>query len=642
MQETISFVVGGLLVGAAYALIAIGFSLIYSVTGTINLAHGAFVGLGALVMYTLYVTLSLPLPVALVLSVAAIALVAALTERLVMRPALGRLSRMHILLLTSGLLIFFQGAALVIWGSQPYALPSFSGERPIDLSLFLLPTQGIWILGALAVVVAALWWLFYRTTFGMALRACAENPSAASLMGIPVSRMIFFAFTASGAIGALGGIMVAPIASLAFNSAARFTTEGFVAAVLGGMGNFVGAVLGGLTLGVLEQGAAGWISSLFSTTLALLVLLLMLLTRPQGILGSRRGLRADAQELPPRGGFTLPAGFHRHLLWIALPLGIVIFVLPLLVRSEGLLNSLILTGIFYLTMIGLDLLMGFAGQVSLGQAAFMAIGGYTSAILTVRFNLPPILGILGGLILALVVAAILSFVSGRLRGAYLAMATLAFGLLIESLMVGAVDITGGPSGFVGIPSFSIGGVQLDGLRSNYYLVWSIVVVAFILAANIARSGRGRALWAIQTDATAAEALGVNVVAHKMTIFLLSAGMASVAGSLYAFYFHFLSPDMVGIQTSLDLPIMLVLGGEGTLIGPLIGVGVLTFLPTLFQPLALFKPLVEGLMLVVVLLWFPGGVFGGLVDLYARLFLRFNLPPRKELRPRGEPLVERRG
>lgn len=639
MQQAINFIVGGLLVGGAYALIAIGFSLIYSVTGTINLAQGAFVGLGALLMYTLYVTYSLPLPLALLISISVIGAVAALTDRLVMRPALARLSRMHILLLTSGLLIFFQGAALIIWGSQPYALPSFSGERPLQFGSVLLPTQGIWILIALAIVVAGLWWLFYRTTFGMALRACAENPNAASLMGVPVSRMIFFAFTASGVIGALGGIMVAPIASLAFNSAARFTTEGFVAAVLGGMGNFIGGVVGGLTLGVLEQNAAGWVSSLFSTTLALVVLLLMLLTRPQGILASRRGLRADAHELPPRGGSTLPAGFHRHLLWIALPVGVILFAVPLFVSSESLLNSLVLTGIFFLTMIGLDLLMGFAGQVSLGQAGFMAIGGYTSAILTLRMGLPPILGVLVGLVLTLGVAAILSYVSVKLRGAYLAMATLAFGLLIESLAVGLMDITGGPSGFVGIPSFSLGAIHFDGIVPNYYLVWTVVAIAFFLAANIARSARGRALWAIQTDQTAAQALGVDVVAYKTMTFLLSAGMASLAGSLYGFYFHFLSPDMVGIQTSLDLPIMLVLGGEGTLIGPLIGVGLLTFLPTLFQPLALFKPLVEGILLVVILLWFPGGIFGGLVDLYARLFLRF--VPRGPGKLAARPALERR-
>lgn len=641
MQQSISFVLGGLLVGGAYALVAIGFGLIYSVTGVINLAQGAFVGLGALAMYTFYVTLGWPLPLSLIVSVGAIAGVAALTERMVMRPALERLSRMHILLLTSGLLIMFQGAALIVWGSQPYALPSFSGERPLEFGSILLPTQGVWILGTLVLVVAGLWWLLYRTPFGMALRACAENPNAASLMGIPVSRMVFFAFTVSGAIGALGGIMVAPIASLAFNSAARFTTEGFVAAVLGGMGNFVGGVLGGLTLGVLEQTSAGWISSLFSTTLALLVLLIMLLTRPQGILGSRQGLRVDVQELPLRGGYTLPPGFHQHLLWLALPVGVLIFALPLVLPGEGLLNSLVLTGIFFLTMIGLDLLMGFTGQVSLGQAAFMAIGGYTSAILTIRYSVPPLVGILAGLVLALMVAAVLSLVSGRLRGAYLAMATLAFGLLIESLAVGLMGVTGGPSGLVGIPSFSLGSIRFDGILSNYYLVWGIVSIAFFLASNLARSGRGRALWAIQTDQTAAQALGVDIVAHKIQIFMVSAGMASIAGSLYAFYFHFLSPDMVGIQTSLDLPIMLVLGGEGTLIGPLIGVVLLTFLPTLFQPLALYKPLVEGLLLVIILLRFPGGIMGGLVDVYARLFLGSNARYQGFLRARIRPSLERR-
>ncbi len=610
LQDAVNFVVGGLLVGSAYALVAIGFALIYSVTGLINLAQGAFVGLGALAMYTFYVTLNLPLPLALIAAVAAVTLIAALTERLVIRPALKQLSRMHLLLLTSGLLVMFQGAALVLWGSQPYALPSFSGEQPLRLGWFLLPTQGLWILGALIVIVGSLWRTLYRTTFGMALRACAENPNAASLMGIPVSRMILYAFTASGAIGAVGGIMVAPIASLAFNSSATYTIDGFVAAVLGGMGNFVGGVLGGLALGVLEQVSAGFISSLFSTTLALGVLLAMLVWRPQGILGQSFGQRLDTQTPPPRAGYTLPTGFYNRIWLYCLPIGGVILALPLLVHDEGLLNSLVITGIFFITAIGLDLLMGFAGQVSLGQAGFMAIGGYASAILAARYDVPPLIGLVAGVCLTLAVAAVLSRISAGLRGAYLAMATLAFGVLVESLAVNLTDVTGGPSGLVGIPSFAIGALKFDGIVPNYYLVWLLVGIVLFLAANLAKSGRGRAWRAINTDQTAAQAMGINVALSKSHVFLLGAGLAAIAGSLYAFYFHFLSPDMVGVQTSLDLLTMLVLGGEGTLIGPMLGAGVLQLLGYFLNTwLGSVWQLVFGLIYVLLVLFLPFGIVG---------------------------------
>lgn len=642
METTISIIIGGLLAGSAYAMLAIGFNLIYSVTGLINLAQGAFAGIGALVMYVFLVALGWPFPLAFVASVAVITIIAAIAERLVIRPGLGKLSHSNLLLLTVALLIMFQGAALIVWGSQPYSLPSFSGEQPLRVSVLFIPTQSFWLLGSLTVVVGGLWWMLNRTSFGKALRACAENPDAASLVGIPVSNMILFAFAASGAIGAIGGIMVSPITSLAFDSAAIFTANGFASAVLGGLGSFFGGVLGGLTLGVMEQLAAGFISSLFSSTVALFALLVVLVWRPRGILGQAHGRRVDVQEPPSRGGYTLPARFHHNVWRYSLPVGIFILALPLFVQDPALLNSLVLTGIFFIVAIGLDLLVGFAGQISLGQAGFMAIGGYTSAILAAKYNVPPLLGVLAGLALSLAIATALGLVSARLRGIYLAMATMAFGVLVQSLAVGLVGVTGGPSGLVGVPSLSVGPVTFTGVIPNYYLVWLTVGVALFLASNIARSARGRALRAIRTDQTAAQALGVNVVALKIQVFLVSAGLASIAGSLYAFYFHFLSPEMVGSQTSFDLITMLVLGGEGTIVGPVFGVLLLTFLPTLFQPLTTYKSLVEGLLLIVILLRFPGGISGGLMDLWALIAgLSRGLLARTRQREKPQPtLLER--
>ena len=197
----------------------------------------------------------------------------------------------------------------------------------------------------------------------------------------------------------------------------------------------------------------------------------------------------------------------------------------------------------------------------------------------------------------------------RLRGIYMALATLAFGLLIDSLTVGLSDLTGGPSGLTGVPHFAIGSYTFADPRANYYLAWGVALVVFMLLANLLRSDFGRALRAIRTDQTAALALGIDVPRYKLYAFLIGAACASLAGSLYAFYFQFLSPDMVSTPRSLEYVTMLVIGGEGSLAGPLLGVLLLVLLPTAIQPLNQAKTLFAGLVLVGGLLLLPQGMLG---------------------------------
>ena len=254
----------------------------------------------------------------------------------------------------------------------------------------------------------------------------------------------------------------------------------------------------------------------------------------------------------------------------------------------------------------------------------MAIGGYTAGYLATQYEIAPLLGLCAGAVLSLIAALALSLVTLRLKGLYLALGTLAFGLLVDSCAVGLAEITGGPSGLVGIPSFSVGPFDFGSPKAMYYLVVAIDVALLLLLGGLMRSSFGRALQAIRTDQMAAAALGVNVVRCKLVAFSISAVLASVAGSLYAFFFHFLSPDMVGTPRSLELVAMLVIGGEGTLIGALVGAALLTLLPTIFQPLAQWKTFASGTLLVLSFLYLPEGIYGS----FARwLAARFNRPAK---------------
>lgn len=618
-------IIGGLLQGGVFAVVALGFALVYRVTGVINLSQGAFCVVGALSMYTLEQTLGWSAPLAAFGAVLGTTLFGAALGAATFVPALSRLPNSSMLMLTAGLLTLIEGLVLVVWGSDPYDLPSFSGEAPVMILGLRVATQGLWIAGATVIVIVALWYLLFHTALGRQLRACAENPLAARLMGIDVPLMTLLSFAMAAMIAAIGGIVIAPISSLQFDSGQFFTISGFIAVAIGGMGSFIGAIAGGLILGVAEQLAAGYISSLFSNGLAVLLLLVTLVWRPSGLFKTvtrRHDVRDEQQVHLPIVRFKERDG----LLYGGLSI-VLLLALPWLIpQSSGLLGSLVITGILFIGVLGLDVLMGYAGQVSLGQGGFMAIGGYTAAILAVQYGWPPLLGTIAGIALSLLCALILSLASIRLRGVYLALATLAFSLLVDSLAVGMMDLTGGPSGLVGVPAFSVGPVSFASPLAMYYLVAALIIVLVVLMRGGMRSNFGRALKAIRTDQTAATALGINVVRHKIVAFAISAALASLSGSLYAFFFHYLSPEMVNTSRSLEMVTMLVIGGEGTLVGPIVGVTLLTLLPEIFQPFALYKRLAEGLLLVLAFQYLPAGIYGSLAAVLSRLGAQRHSPP----------------
>lgn len=624
MTEFIQIGIDGLVVGTIYALIALGFSIVYRVTGAISLAQGGFVILSALVGFTFTETLGMPALVGLPLAVVITTIFGTVLGALTFVPALSRLSNSNVLMITVGMLTLLEGLTFILWGSQPYAPPPFSGGDPVSIGSVRIPTQDFWVFATVAVVLAGLWYLIGYTRLGRALRACSENPTAASLVGVNVTRVTVLSFMLATALAAIAGVVVAPTTTLQFDTGGLFTISGFIAVVIGGLSTSGGALVGGLLLGLATQLATAYMSSLFSSAIALLILLGVLVWRPGGLIRSgvvrRQDVREEKRVLGHLLRFPPKTAMWLSVVGLAIALG-----LPFVVTSSGVMSSLTIAAIQFIALIGLDLLMGYCGQVSLGQAGFMAIGGYTAGYLVINFNFPPLLAILAGMGLSLVCALILAVVTLRLRGLYLALATLAFSLLVDSFAVGFIDITGGPSGLVGVPSFSIAGFDFDTSLSMYYLAVGVSVVVLLMLFGGLRSRFGRAIIAIRTDQMAASALGVNVVRYKLVVFSISAVLASLSGSLYAFSFNFLSPDMVGVNKSFELVSMMVIGGEGTLIGSLFGCILLTLLPTIFQSLAYYKTLASGLLLILCFLYLPQGIYGAFAQRLVRWTSRSKLP-----------------
>lgn len=291
---------------------------------------------------------------------------------------------------------------------------------------------------------------------------------------------------------------------------------------------------------------------------------------------------------------------------VALALGLVPWVVP----SEYYLTVLIVAAFHVLLALGLNLLMGYAGQISLGHAAFYGLAAYTSGILTVTWRWPVLAGMAAGIVCAVLVAALIAVPTLRLRGHYLAMGTLGFGLIVYIVLNEATGLTGGPSGLTGIPRLALFGHTVASDLEFYYVVWGVTLLLFVLAQNLVRSRLGRALRAIHTSEAAAGILGVDTARYKAGVFILSAGYAAVAGTLYAHYVTFVSPGSFSFHTSVQLVTMVVLGGMGSLWGAGAGALFLTLLPEALRALEDYDILVYGGILVLCMMFLPGGLAEG--------------------------------
>ncbi|MGQ9795871.1 branched-chain amino acid ABC transporter permease [Desulfosoma sp.] len=286
-EQMPQFVVSGLTHGSIYALIALGFCMVQNATGIVNFAQGDFVMLGALMAVTLLKKLALPMAAALVGAVLFGALCGLALDRGPLRHARDR-NVLVLVMITVGVSISVRGAGMLVWGKNVHALPSLGKETPIILGSAAVVPQVLWIIG-LSILILGLLYAFYRhTLLGKAMRAAADNPYGAVLIGISVSKVTALAFAMAGSMGALAGILIAPLTSMNYSGGLMLGLKGFSAAILGGYGSVMGAVFGGYLLGLLEAFGAGFLSSAYKDAFAFVILLAVLFVRPAGFFGSER------------------------------------------------------------------------------------------------------------------------------------------------------------------------------------------------------------------------------------------------------------------------------------------------------------------------------------------------------------------
>jgi branched-chain amino acid transport system permease protein len=283
--QFMQYLLTGLTVGAIYALVALGFSIIYNASNVINFAQGELVMVGGMTTVSLTGT-GVPLELAIPLAVAAAALVGLALEKLAIEPA-KEASVVTLIIITIGASIFLRGLATLVWDKRLHPLAPFSGDTPIEFAGATFLPQTLWVFGVTLAILAALSWFFGRTLLGKAMLATSHNRLAAQLVGINVRHVLLLSFGLSAALGAIAGILIAPISFTSYDVGVMLGLKGFAAAILGGMGSGIGAVFGGLLLGILETMSAGYVSSAYKDAIALVIILAVLFFMPSGLFGKR-------------------------------------------------------------------------------------------------------------------------------------------------------------------------------------------------------------------------------------------------------------------------------------------------------------------------------------------------------------------
>ena len=272
----------GITIGSIYAMVALGFLIIYNATGIINLAQGEFVMLGGLIAVTCYHTLHLPLFLTFTLSVLAVTVIGALFEFTCIHP-LKNPSVLGLIMITIAASILMRGIAMFLWGKEEHGIPPFTGDKPISILGASVPPQVFWILGVIFIVFVILFLLFKYTLFGKAMRATAANRTAAHLVGINVRKIVLMSFAISAGLGGIAGVLLTPMTLMSFDRGTPLALKGFCATVVGGLGNPAGTVVAGLLLGLVESYVTGLVSSHYKDVIALFILILVLFIRPSGL-----------------------------------------------------------------------------------------------------------------------------------------------------------------------------------------------------------------------------------------------------------------------------------------------------------------------------------------------------------------------
>ena len=597
-----------LLSGLAHAmvlfLIASGLSLIFGVPRIVNFAHGSFYMLAAYLTYTL--TAALPLGggsfyVAVLLAAAAVGAVGFAVETALLRRVY-RAPELYQLLLTFALVLVVADAVRFFWGTENKtgpAAPGLAGSVPIAGQLF--PTYDLALIALGPVVAAALWGLFYRTKWGILIRAATQDREMVAALGVDQAKLFTSVFVLGSFLAGLGGALQVPRQALTNVMDTSIIVEAFVVVVIGGMGSVPGALLAAVVIGVVDAFGVLLLPKA-SLVMMFVVMAVVLIVRPWGLLG-----RPEAQARTAGGALAGGSAVGVPRAWVVAVLAALVAVPPLLPTFYVWVLVEILA--FALFAASLHLLMGTGGMVSFGHAAAFGLGAYGSALLMHWAKAPMPLAFAGAPLVAALCAALYGYFCVRLTSIYFAMLTLAFAQIAYAIVHQWYDVTGGDNGLLGIwPA-----PWLAAPLRYYYLALTASAVGITLLALIGRAPFGLTLRAVRDHARRAEAVGVNIRVHQWTAFVVAGFFGGLAGATFVFLKGSVFPDYLAVRMSVEPLVMVLLGGVQVFAGAPVGAAIYKLLDTVATRYTEYWQVVLGAILMVLVLVFPRGILGVLSE-----------------------------
>ncbi|MBI4012859.1 MAG: ABC transporter permease [Candidatus Rokubacteria bacterium] len=585
-------------------LVASGLSLIFGVSRIVNFAHGSFYMLAAYLTHTLLALLP-ESPwrfwLALLLAPAVVALLGGLVEVGLLRRVY-HAPELYQLLLTFGLVLIAGDAVRWLWGTENRSVPLPPGLAG-SVSVLGQPFPAYYVLVVVLgpLVTAGLWWLLYGTRWGILLRAATADREMVAALGVDQRRLFTAVFVFGSWLAGLGGALAAPLVALTPGMDTAIIVEAFVVVVVGGMGSFGGSLLAALLIGELSSFGI-LVHERASLVLVFLLMAVVLVVRPWGLLGR-----------PTAGGRTTGARQGGADAWrgpLAGPLGWAAVVVAALALGAWVLppfSLLIGTEIlaFVLFAASLHLLWGYGGMVSFGHAAYFGLGAYGAALGLVKAGLPMPAAFLLGPLAAAAAAAVFGVFCVRLTSIYFAMLTLAFAQIAYTVVFQWYGFTGGDNGLLGVwpPRW------LAGPARYYLFALGVTAAGVALLFWVTQSPLGLALRAIRENPRRAEAVGIDVRLHQWLAFVVAGLVGGLGGAVYVFQKGSAFPNYLSVEKSIEPLVMILLGGVGAFLGPVLGAGVFTVLDTVVTRYLHYWGAVLGAILTGLVVLFPHGLLG---------------------------------
>ncbi len=600
----------GLINGSFYAMMSLGLAIIFGLLNVVNFTHGAQYMMGAFTAWMLLQWLGIGYGLALVLAPLIVGLSGIVLERLFVR-RLYHLDHVYGLLLTFGITLIVEGLYRKAFGSAglPYANPMPGGFRT---SLGFLPYYRLWALFASLAVCLATWYLVEKTRLGATLRAAIERPDLVRGFGINVPRMVTLVYGFGVGLAGLAGVFAAPIYNVSPLMGSNLIVVIFAVVVIGGMGSIKGAIITGYLLG-LAEGLMRYYYPPLSDTVVFIIMAAVLLIKPAGLFGKGVIVQHASAALDSRTG-ARPSWLRGRLAWLLLAVSVAALLAAPYVMYPAFLMKVLC---FAVAASAVNLLLGYLGVLSFGHAMFFGLSAYAAGHMAKVWGFAPEWAILGATLVSVVLGAVVGLVAIRLQGIYFAMSTLALAQMVYFFCVQA-PFTHGEDGIQSIPrGVAFGFWDLTSDVSAYYFVLLVCGAALLLIARLVHSPYGRIVAAVRDSEPRAISLGYNANRYKLVVFVVSAGLTGLAGATKAIAVQIATLTDVGWQMSGEFLLMTLVGGLGTITGPILGALALIGMETYMSELRDWVTVAQGVVFVVVVLAFRAGIVGSLSGLWSR-------------------------